>query len=224
MKIIFVLLNLLGAINLAAQPVSVVVIDNDLQVKFSAQLQLRYLPVDEFKVLEWQPGYAYYQDGSSRSYEGVRLNLRGHKAEINLNKQILELLPGVVTGFSMGDESSLSHIFVNVPLEDPRFMELLAPGKADLLVLRKEDKKNDEPEKGIVTTLTFDGKEEIINYEEIFYVWNNGRIQKYKPSKKFILRVMSNQSEVIQKYLKKNRTQLKEPDQIIALFEYYNSL
>lgn len=224
MKIVLVLLNLLSVLSLAAQPVSVAVIDNDLQVKFNTQLQLRYLPVAEFKVLEWHPGYAYYQDGSSRSYEGLRFNLPENKAEVNLNKQIFELLPGVITGFSMGEESSLSHIFVNVPLEEPLFMELLVPGKADLLVVRIVTVKHDEPEKGIVTTITFDEREEIIKYKENYYVWSKGIIQRYKPNKKFILEVMSDQSERIQQYLKTNNTRLKNTNQMIALFDYYNSL
>ncbi len=224
MRIVLLLSILLAAISMTAQPVSIVVIDDDLQVRYDSKLHLRYLTVDEFKVLEWQPGYAYYQDGSSRSYEGIRFKLRENKAEINANKHILELLPGVVTGFSMVKDSSVSHIFINVPLQEPLFMELLAPGKADLLVLRIEDIKNDEPEKGIVTTIRFDKKEEIINYNEFFYVWYNGMIKKYKSSKKFTLGVMSDHSDEIEKYFKENKSNLKDPLQLIALFEYYNLL
>jgi hypothetical protein len=96
-----------------------------------------------------------------------------------------------------------------------------------LLVLRKVNTKGDPIEQGALTTpiktLRFDNKEEVVYYEEIFYVWYNGMIKKYKPSKKFILGVMSDQSKEIQQYLKENKTNLKDPLQMISLFSYYNS-
>ncbi len=226
MRIVLVLLFLIKTTGLISQPSSIIVINDDLHVNHYSKHQLNYLPVGEFKTLEWQPGFAYYQDGSLRAYDGIRLNLIEGRAEVNANNQILELLPGVITGFSMGTEAALSHIFVNVPLEDPVFMELLAPGKANFLVLRKEDITLDPEERELttpITTLRFDNKEEIVYYKEIFYVWYNGMIIQYKPKKKFILQVMADQSNEIQQYLKENKTKLKDPLQMISLFSYYNS-
>ncbi len=226
MRFILLLFLFSKTAGLFSQPSSITVINGDLEVIHNSQLSLIYLPIEKFKSLEWQPGIAYYQDGSSRAYEGLRLNLREDKAEVNANNQILEILPGLVTGFSMGNGTSLSHIFVNVPLQKPLYMELFAPGKADLLIQRKDDTKEEVEILGVVSTINFEKekKEEEINYKEFFYVWYAGKIREYKPSRKFILEVMADHSDEIRFYLKNKNTNLRNANQVIALFEYYNSL
>jgi len=84
MRIVLVLL-LFSKTALLAQPGSITIINGDLQVIHNSRLQLIYFPIGIFKNLEWQPGFAYYQDGSSRPYQGIRLNLREDRTELKTN-------------------------------------------------------------------------------------------------------------------------------------------
>ena len=202
---------------------SISVVENDLVVEPENQL-LTYYPLGDFKPLEWQTGTAYYPNGSSKNFQGIRFNLPEDRAEVNANGTILPLLPGIVTGVSMGEEDKINHIFINVPLETPVFMELLVAGKVDFLVYRKI--KDDEIVDlgGSRNSVRFDKEEEVLEYKEQLYIWNNGVVEPYKPSKGFLLKIMADHSEEMEAYMKKNKPKLKNPQSAAVLIDYYNHL
>ena len=201
---------------------SISVVEGDLIVDHHG-LDLKYFPIGEFKPLNWQVGSAYYPDGNARSYDGIRFNLPQERAEVNANGNILPLLPGVVTGVSMGKDNQINHIFINVPQENPVFMELLSPGKADLLVYRRVD--NDEPPdiEGSVNTFVFEREVKEVKYVEFLYVWYQSKIEQLKPKKKYILDIMQDHSMEVEIFMEENKTRLKNPQEVMLLFNYYNS-
>ncbi len=60
-------------------------------------------------------------------------------------------------------------------------------------------------------------------YEE-YYVFNNGQIKRLKKEKEFVLELLKSQKDKIDLFLKENKTSFKNPDHLIKLFSYYNSL
>lgn len=202
---------------------SISVVEGDLMVEHSG-LTLTYYPLGEFKPLNWQVGTAYYPDGTSRNFDGIRYNLPDNRAEVNANGNILPLLPGVVTGVSMGKNNQINHVFINVPQEKPVFMELLSPGPADLLVYRKVE-YSEEPEKeGSVSTLRFEKEEMVVSYLEYMYVWHHSKIESFKSSKKFVLKIMEDHAREVEEFMKEKKTRLKNPRDLVTLFDFYNQL
>ena len=45
-----------------------------LEISHQGPLGLEYLSADDFQVLDWQSGYAYFLDGSARKYAGLKYN------------------------------------------------------------------------------------------------------------------------------------------------------
>lgn len=202
---------------------SILVVDGDLIVDHQG-LDLKYFPLGEFKPLDWQVGAAYYPDGNSKSFDGIRFNLPEERAEVNANGNILPLLPGVVTGVSMGESNQINHIFINVPQEKPVFMELLSPGTADLLVYRKIDDEEKPDIEGSVDTFVFERKVKEVKYVEFLYVWHQSKIERLKPNKKFILTIMEDHATEVENFMKENKTRLKNPREVMSLFNFYNQL
>lgn len=194
----------------------------ELEIIYEGKLNIRYLNLIEFNQLDWQPGFAYYPDGNSREYEGMKYNLYDGRVAVNANGTILTLLPGAVSGVSMKSGYAIDHLFVKVELEKPVFMEVLVAGKIDLLLYRwrleeKEDIIN-------AVHLRFEKEIEVINYDEKMYVWTKNGVMELKPSKKFILNIMSDKTNEIELYLKENKVKMKVPEDMIRLIKYYNGL
>lgn len=104
-------------------------------------------------------------------------------------------------------------------------MEILSAGTLDLMVYRFELEKNDEDDKMTSeVTIRFDKAVEVIDFSEKMYVWGKDGARELKTNKKFILRLMEDRSSEIERYFKGNKMQLKNPKDLIALFNYYNSL
>ncbi len=201
---------------------SILVVEGDLVIEHSG-LTLTYYPLGEFKPLDWQVGTAYYPDGSSKNFDGIRYNLPEDRAEVNANGNILPLLPGVVTGISMGG-SQINHVFINVPGETPVFMELLSPGAADLMIYRQVDTEEKPDIEGAVNTFRFEKEIKEVKYKEIIYIWHHAKIEKFKASKKHIGLIMIDHGNEVETFMKENHTRLKNPKDLVVLFNYYNQL
>lgn len=196
-------------------------VDNDLVV-LPEGFTAPYESIQSFLDIEWAKGTAYYPDGSSRPFDGMRFNLPEDRAEVNANGNILPLLPGVVTGFSM--HGTRERVFVNVPLQQNVFMELLSAGNADLLVYRRVDDEELPDIEGSVNTFRFEKEQKIIEFKEYVYVWSGGEVAMLKPTKKFVLSMMKDHADEVDAYIKREKIKLKSPDMLVKLFNYYNSL
>jgi hypothetical protein len=199
--------------------------ENDhLVVGNTGELQLTYLPSKTFQTLDWQTGYAYYLDGSSRQFEGMKYDPEYDLIQVNAGGNILTLLPGVINGVSMETGSVVNRIFLKVPLKESVFMEALSIGKVHLLMYRKVLDPPPKYEGGPVATIRLEKEEKIIEFEEILYYWDQGGVNKLKLSKKGVLSIMEDQEESIEKFFEDNDIRIKEPSDLMRVFHYYNSL
>jgi len=210
---------------LQAQDLEITSDGADLRINHGNKLKLEYLSLDEFQALELQPGFAHYPDGNARAFDGMKYNLIEGWIDVNVKGHVLTLLPGSVSGVSMNSGEMVDHIFVKVIIDQPVFMEILSVGSLDLMLYRFELEKNDEDDKMTSeVTIRFDKAVEVIDFSEKMYVWGKDGARELKTNKKFILRLMEDRSSEIERYFKGNKMQLKNPKDLIALFNYYNSL
>ncbi len=194
-----------------------------LEINYEGDLHIRYLNLKDFNQLDWQPGFAYYPDGNSREYKGMKYNLFDGRVAVNVNGTILTLLPGAVSGVSMKSGNAIDHLFVKVDLEKSVFMEVLVAGKIDLLLYRWRLEKEDEDNLTAVH-IRFEKEIEEVNYGEKMYLWTKNGVIELKKSKKIMLNIMADKTNEMELYLKENKVKMKEPEDMILLIDYYNEL
>ena len=214
--------------NLAhSQSLDLSIIDNQLIVNNSSTYQLEYLPAEDFQELDWQAGYAYYLDGSSRKFNGMKYDPELDRIQVDAEGNVLTLLPGVINGVSMETDKSITRIFVKVPLEKPVFMEALSVGKIHLLIYRKvKDDGLDYYQQMDATKITIDKQASTapVEYDEFIYTWSIEGVKKFKSSKKAILALMKDYKDEVETFLENEGIKTKEMPDLMKLFDYYNGL
>ena len=224
MRSILIYLILLGTcVYVNAQSLALTFSGEQMQISNTGKLSLTYLEPEEFQLLDWKPGYAYYQDGSSRQFDGLKYDPALDLIQVNAGGNVLTLLPGVINGVSMESSEHVTAIFVKVPLKKAVFMEVLSAGNLNLLLYRKV--KGEAPEIDISTsTVRFEKEVEIIEFEEVLYTWGAEGIDKFKPSKKALLDLMGDHAEEVEAFLDKNSIRPKVVSSLMLAFDYYNQL
>ncbi|MFM9910027.1 MAG: hypothetical protein ACKVOW_11785 [Chitinophagaceae bacterium] len=97
------------------------------------------------------------------------------------------------------------------------FYQLLVDGHTQLL---KSVRKKVNAQKNDVSGETI----KVLDAYEEYYVFNNGQLKRLKKEKEFVLELLKNQKEKVDLFLKDNKTNFKNPEHLIKLFSYYNSL
>lgn len=120
-----------------------------------------------------------------------------------------------------GDSSRRYNFRSNYPEIDKNsskdFYQVLSAGKIHLLkMIKKEVVEEKNIQSGEI-------KKEFKTREE-YYVFSNGKMEKLKKDKDFILGFMSDRPEEIDEFLKTNKINFKNITSLTSLFEYYNSL
>lgn len=210
-----------------SQSLDLSIVDDKLIIKNSSVYQLTYLPASEFQQLDWQAGYAYYLDGSSRKFNGMKYDPELDRIQVDAEGNILTLLPGVINGVSMETNESITRIFVKVPLEKPVFMEALSVGDIHLLIYRKvKDDGLDYYQQMDATKITIDKSDDVplVEYDELFYTWSKAGIKRLKSSKKAILGLMKDHDDEVETYLDNSGIKTKEISDLMKLFDFYNRL
>jgi hypothetical protein len=199
---------------------------NQLIVKNSSKYELEYLPSEDFQQLDWQAGYAYYLDGSSRKFDGMKYDPELDRIQVSAEGNVLTLLPGVINGVSMETDESISRIFVKVPLDKPVFMEALSVGNIHLLIYRRvKDEGLDFYQRTDATQIKVDEQEAPpVQYDEYIYSWGSKGVKKFKPSKKAILSLMNDHAEEVEAFLDDEGIKGKNISDLMKLFDYYNGL
>ena len=205
------------------QGLEIIIKDNQLDIQHSEVLRLSYLAADQFQKLDWEPGYAYYPDGSSKQFEGMKYDPSQDLIQVSTGGYILTLLPGVIDGVSMEIENVVTRIFVKVPMKKAVFMEVLSSGRLNLLIYRKVKDESAQMDDNKVT-VRFEKAEEIIKFEEELYVWGPKGVYKLKGSNKSLLSMMSDYSADIEEFLDENSIKSKDVADLKRVFDYYNGL
>ena len=200
-------------------------VEDQLIILNTGDLKLVYLPADQFQNLDWERGYAYYLDGSSRAFDGMKYDPQFERIEVNTAGNILTLLPGVINGVSMEKGGAVTRIFLKVPLKEPVFMEALSIGKVHLLIYRKT--KQEEMDMYVETDATniiVEKEDPIIEFEEILYIWNKKGAVKFKNSSKSLIALMDDKEEEIKVFLDANKIRIKNISDLMEVFDYYNNI
>ena len=194
-----------------------------LEITNVEDLQLSYLAADQFQKLDWEPGYAYYPDGSSRKFDGMKYDPATDLIQVSTGGYVLTLLPGVIDGVSMEIDNTVTRIFVKVPLKKPVFMEVLSPGKLNLLIYRGLKGEQAKIQSNTVV-IRLEKEVKIIEFEEQLYVWGVGGVDKLKSSKKAILALMEDNAAAVEEFMDKSGIKTKEIANLKRIFDYYNQL
>ena len=200
--------------------------NGQLLIKNTSPFQLQYLPPEDFQELDWQAGYAYYLDGSSRRFDGMKYDPEKDLIQVSVEENVLTLLPGVINGVSMETEQSISRIFLKVPLDDPVFMEALSVGKVHFLIYRKVKAEGlDIYQRSDATEiLVREIEEKPVEFDEVLYSWDEKGVKKLKETKKGLLSIMKDRAEEVETFMDEERIRMKEITDLMKLFDYYNSL
>jgi len=220
-------LALIGIFSLGhSQSLDLSIEDNQLIVKNTTIYQLEYLPSEDFQQLDWQEGYAYYLDGSSRKFDGMKYDPELDRIQVSTEGHILTLLPGVINGVSMETDESITRIFVKVPLDKPVFMEALSVGNIHLLIYRRVKAEGlDMYQRSDATQIKIDEQEAPpVQFDEYIYSWGMKGVEKFKPSKKTILSLMNDHAEEVEVFLSDEGIKGKNISDLMKLFDYYNGL
>ena len=110
------------------------------------------------------------------------------------------------TGFSPIDNQSAIH-----------FYQVLVNGKISLL---KSINKNIEER---LNELSGEKSKEFAQRENL-YVLNEGSLKRVKKDSDFFINTMANQKEAINQYIRTNKLNFKNEEQLKKLVEFYNSL
>ena len=195
-----------------------------LKINITGSLSLDYLTSETFQELDWQPGYAYYLDGSAREFTGLKYKPAEDAMWVNTGETVIPLFPGVINGVSMETGESVKHIFVKVPLQTPVFMEVLSAGKVHLMLHRVLGDREKEEIVG-TKTLVFDYREPSIDFSEKTYVWTpQGGVERIKLSKKTVLAIMSDYTSEVEMYIDDNNLRIKNISDAMKVFDYYNRI
>lgn len=97
------------------------------------------------------------------------------------------------------------------------FFEVLVEGNAHLL---KHTQKTIVEQTPYNSATTVQHIKELVTY----YVSENGSLTKFKPNEKQVLATLSTKATELQKYIKENKLNVKEEEDLKKLFVYYNTI
>ena len=210
------------------------------------QLRSSYSLNDKLTDLKGEPlltGNAVYEDGfpfylnewavgnlilaSKKKYAGVlvKLNLQTDKVHYQYQETKAERVAGdgIVREVELKDPSRLDTVrfrchFPPIDKHDLKtFYQVLMDGK---VVLLKQTKKIFIEEKAFnsaTITRRFDT-------QSSYYVFRDEKMARLKRSKSGILDVLSDQKDLVEKFISNNKLTIKTDDDLAKVFTYYNSL
>lgn len=186
----------------------------------------------------WHTGYIifYPQDNKpitddnpleSASDLSIRWDIHRNEIDVKLKNRIFGVKGNTVYEFGYVDLNGRKRIFKNhaaISMEFERtngFYEVLSKG--DVLLLKKYEAIIKPPT--FNPALNIGEKDYIFAKNESFYYAKKRNIEKIKPKKSLFLDdIMVNRKSEIDKYFSINDLNLKKENDLVKLFEFYNSL
>jgi len=149
--------------------------------------------------------------------EALRYNMLNQQVEY-LNKDIVYEVQDSLSSFTVTDSTGKSHLFEKMSVNGASgFFEVLLSGKLGLLKHYSAAQRSAEDwytkKKVLSVVRTTD-----------YYVLKDGKTERFTPSKKTVLEIMSDKAKDVKSYLNNNAPDFKNDESLKELFEYYNSL
>lgn len=156
---------------------------------------------------------------------GLRYNVHFNELEVMLStyKDVKAIEGPRIKNFTL-ERNGRSALFVNTqeyraekPLKG--FYEVLVPGKVQLL----HNQRTTVRKPTYNAAMDVGDKHERITMNSDYYVLREGTITKLTPTKKGLLQVLGDQADQINSFLKTNELDLKNKQDLMRVFEHYNS-
>lgn len=165
-----------------------------------------------------------YPNGTTKLYKDARYNVLENKLEAIINEKPFDILPGIISGFSLEDQTAIRHLVLKVNLDEDVFMECLSAGEINLLVNRTLSGVVDTGTEISTKTYYFSERpDEKIEYDEYFYTQIPGDgLKRLKLSKKNLLKLMSDREDEMEEYIRGNNLNPDNINELILIFNYYN--
>jgi hypothetical protein len=178
-----------------------------------------------FYLNEWAAGNLIL--ASKKKYAGVfvKLNLQTDKVHYQYQETMAERVAGdgIVREVELKDPSRLDTVrfrchFPPIDKHDLKtFYQVLADGKVILLKQIKKIFIEEKAFNSATITRRFDT-------QSSYYVFRDEKMARLKRSKSGILDVLSDQKDLVEKFISNNKLTIKSDDDLAKVFTYYNSL
>jgi hypothetical protein len=216
------------------------------QRESATQLRSSYSLNDKLTDLKGEPlltGNAVYEDGfpfylnewavgnlilaSKKKYAGVfvKLNLQTDKVHYQYQETMAERVAGdgIVREVELKDPGRLDTVrfrcyFPPIDKYDLKtFYQVLADGKVILLKQIKKIFIEEKAFNSATITRRFDT-------QNSYYVFKDEKMDRLKRSKSGLLDILSDQKELVEKFISNNKLTVKSDDDLAKIVAYYNSL
>jgi len=149
--------------------------------------------------------------------KNVRYNLETQQLEYTENNNVYAIQDSVQS-FTLLDSVGNSHQFAKVKSgQSEGFYEAVADGNVALL-------KQYTVKKEIVEDWFTKKKTNKLVQHSAYFTSKGGTLQKFTPSAKNIAMVLSDKKEKVSAYIKSEQLDIKQDDDLIKVFTYYNTL
>jgi len=149
--------------------------------------------------------------------KNVRYNLETQQLEYTENDNIYAIQDSVQS-FTLLDSVGNSHQFTKLKSgQSEGFYEAVADGNVVLL-------KQYSVKKEIVEDWFTKKKTNKLVPHAVYFTNKGGILQKFTPSAKNIAMVLANKKDKVSAYIKNEQLDLKQDDDLIKVFKYYNTL
>lgn len=181
---------------------------------------------------DWKPGILYYPNGSFKDYEKIQYDVRANTIRIQQDNRILNLSPGILTGFAILGNDGSANVFISREVKVSEqsvlsLLEIVVHGKAVLLIGRHAVKLNSGQRNfSEFDMIRFDEKAvKVPDLRTSYYgLGEDGKLRKLKTNKKASLAVMKDQQKPMSAYIKSTVVNWKNLTDLAKLFNHYNSL
>lgn len=165
-----------------------------------------------------------YANGSIRTVsqkafdiKNVRYNLENQQLEYTENDNIYAIQDSVQS-FTLLDSAGNAHNFTKLKSDQSNgFYETMADGNVALL-------KQYTVKKEIVEDWFTKKKNNKLVQHAVYYISKGGTFQKFVPSAKNIVTVLTDKKVLVTTYIKNEQLDPKQDDDLIKVFKYYNTL
>ena len=174
---------------------------------------------------DWVSGEVFLSDKRRVFFNNMNYNCFDNEiayTESTSNKTLL-MNKYIIDLFVLYAEDTLTFVPVNLPGKDQHvYAQVLYNRKSNVYKLYKKEFLRADYEGGYSADRKYD---EFIDKFDLYFMKHDENIlYKVKSSKKYILEAFADQSEPVAKFIKTNKLKFKEPEDVIQLLQFYDTL
>jgi len=179
---------------------------------------------------DWKQGSLYLKSRQVLLDLDVRYDLENHRMEISLNEDVQTLSSQYIREFDIYEgRDTLRFINVNFyrdeELPQQGFYQILVSGEKALL---QYEKVRVMPLNGGLTEIQLQarGKNQMpqVERKSVFFYMDQGELKPFKAKRKEVLSIAGKNSKEVESFIKDNNLKYKDPDSLVKIFQYLNSL